>query len=69
MSYRINVSKDDGPNWNNTGRQYRYYFHIETNLIQDDLKILVDELRTQWPMPEHKVEVSWEQTHRETVDI
>jgi hypothetical protein len=69
MTYRINVSKDDGPNWDNSGRSFRYYFHIETTLFGDALRDLVDEIRNQWPAPSYKVEVSKHQTYRETVDI
>jgi hypothetical protein len=69
MQYRINVARSTGPNWNNTGLDYRYYFHIETDLVHLALEDLVVKLRNQWPDPEYKIEVDRYRMYRETVDI
>lgn len=33
MTYRINIAKGYGTNWNNTGLNYAHYFAIETDMI------------------------------------
>lgn len=57
MSYRINVAKRSGRNWNNTMDLYEHYFEIRTDLFGDALKDLIQEMRQFYPSPDFNVTV------------
>jgi len=77
MSYRINIAKGYGKNWNNTGLRYAHYFDIETDMIAMKgttshglhLGDLVNDMKDKYPSPEYNVTVTKSITHSEKVDI
>lgn len=67
MSYRINVARSVGPNWNNSGPSYQHYFAIVTDTLLPTvsmtptgktLEMLVCEMRDQYPLPHYDVTVT-----------
>ena len=77
MTYRINIAKGYGKNWNNTGLQYAHYFAIETDMIDHSgttshgshLGTLVDELRDTYPEPAYSITITKTHTHSEVAYI
>ena len=79
MTYRINIAKGYGKNWDNTGLQYAHYFAIETDMIDHSgtashgshLGTLVkDELRDYtYPEPAYSITITRTHTHSEVVYI
>ena len=75
MTYRINVAKGYGKNWNNTGLQYAHYFAIETDMIDhkgttshgSHLGNLIKELNETYPAPAYSISVTKTHTHSEAV--
>jgi len=75
MTYRINVAKGYGKNWNNTGLQYAHYFAIETEMIDhkgttshgSHLGNLLKELNETYPAPAYSITVTKTHTHSEAV--
>ena len=75
MTYRINVAKGYGKNWNNTGLQYAHYFAIETDMIDhkgttshgSHLGNLIKELNETYPAPAYNISVTKTHTHSEAV--
>jgi hypothetical protein len=58
MTYRINVAKGYGKNWNDTGLQYAHYFAVETDMISADMSDLVRELKETYPSPAYDITVT-----------
>ena len=77
MTYRINIAKGYGKNWNDTGLQYAHYFAIETDMIDlkgttshgSHLGHLVNELRETYPEPAYSITITKTHTHSERVYI
>ena len=77
MTYRINIAKGYGKNWNNTGLQYAHYFAIETDMIDhkgttshgSNLGDLIFELRDMYPSPAFDITVTKSHTHHEVVYV
>tara|TARA_R110001583_G_scaffold194533_1_gene365632 strand:+ start:197 stop:436 length:240 start_codon:yes stop_codon:yes gene_type:complete len=75
MTYRINIAKGYGKNWNNTGPKYLHYFAIETDMIDakgttghgSDLGDLVREMRKQYPEPAYNISITKTHTHSEVM--
>ena len=75
MTYRINVAKGYGKNWNNTGLQYAHYFAIETDMIDhkgttshgSHLGNLIKELSETYPAPAYSITVTKNHTYSEAV--
>jgi|TARA_R110000803_G_scaffold154956_1_gene219729 hypothetical protein len=75
MTYRINIAKGYGKNWNNTGLNYAHYFAIETDMIDtkgttshgSDLGDLVREMRKQYPEPAYNISITKTHTHSEVM--
>ena len=75
MTYRINVAKGYGKNWNNTGLQYAHYFAIETDMVDhkgttshgSHLGNLIKELNETYPAPAYSISVTKTHTHSEAV--
>ena len=75
MTYRINIAKGYGQNWNKTGLQYAHYFAIETDMIdqkgttshKSHLGTLMFELKEMYPSPLYEITVTKEITYYEKV--
>jgi len=69
MTYKINIAKRYGRNWNNTEDAYTFYFRIETELFGDSLKKLVNEVLGHYPAPEYNVTVHKQYAYSEEVNL
>lgn len=69
MSYRINVAKRYGRNWNNTEDAYEHYFEIHTGLIGDALKDLIQQIRQLYHSPDFNVTVYAVSTFTKQTDL
>jgi hypothetical protein len=61
--YTINVAKQKGRNWNNTGWDYSFYFRVELDYIEET-KQLTKELMWFYPSPQYCISVSKSTTTR-----
>jgi hypothetical protein len=68
MKYKINVSKAYGPNWNNTGMAYEFYFRVYGECV-DRSKRIIGELKGIYPSPEYKICLTETKTYMQDVDI
>jgi len=69
MTYKINIAKRYGRNWNNTEDAYTFHFRIETELFGDSLKELVNEVRGHYPAPDYNVTVHKQHAYSEEVNL
>jgi len=69
MTYKINIAKRYGRNWNNTEDAYKFYFRIETALLGDSLKDLIKEVRGHYPAPEYNITVRKQYICSEEVNL
>ena len=54
MTYRINVARSVGRNWDDTGEDYRHYFAVNLDFCEEAREV-VTELQGFYPAPKYNI--------------